>query len=99
MAKAKYMIADVDEAAKAVEGVKRASDEVRAVCKVITDETQKVSQLNATFSTNTQVANRYDQLNKSLGDICPMLDDTAATVDKLVKQSRAALEQSKGKKI
>ena len=99
MAKAKYMIADIDAATKAVNEAKRASDEVRALCKVIKDQAQKVSELNATFSTNTQVGNRYDQLEKLLGDTAPMLDDIVATVDRLVKQSRSALEQSKGKKI
>ena len=99
MAKPKYMIADIDAATKAVNDVRSASDKVRGICAAIKAQTNTVEGLNATFSCNTQVANRYGQLEKLIGDTAPTLDEIANQIDSLVKQSRVALDASKGKMI
>lgn len=97
MAKPKYMIADLEAAMKAVNDAKSASDKIRGICAAIQNQTKDVEGLNATFSCNTQVANRYGQLEKLIGDTAPMLDEIATQIDALVKQSKAAVDASKGK--
>lgn len=95
MAKPKYSFNDIEAAKVASKKAAQLSEKVASIASVVSKKTETISGLNNTFSANTQVCNRFDQLSSTLGDFVEPLNNIATEVKKLVQTSEQALEMSK----
>ena len=95
MGKPKYVFNSLDAAKSAVAKATTLSEKVQAVCSIIDATKTEVEGMNNTFSANTQVCNRLDQLSAVVGEFVEPLNEIAAQMKKMVSASEAAMEASK----
>lgn len=95
MGKPKYSFNSLDAAKTAATKAATLSEKVQAVCSIIDSKNTEVAGMNNTFSANTQVCNRFDQLSTVVGEFVEPLNTIAAEMRKMVNASEAAMEASK----
>ena len=92
---AMYQFNDIEAAKVSAKKADQLAEKAAGVCNVIKKFTAEISQLTNTFAVNTQVCNRFDQLESTVGDFIEPLKSISAKVNQLVKSSEEAMELSK----
>jgi methyl-accepting chemotaxis protein len=92
---AKFSFNDASVALEKAKKAQELSTKAEGLCKLIEQKSAEVSELNNTFSANTQIANRFDQLKASIGECVEPLAAIATAVTKMANAAVEAQEASK----